>query len=255
MKEEAKHVATKAVHAGTLAARRVGAWGFGVLIALGIAAGGVWIFIELADEVGEGTTHGADRAILLALRNPQDHADPIGAAWFEEAVRDITALGSIAVQALLTAAMIGALLMERKLRSAIFVLIAVGGGLSLNMLLKEFFSRERPDLVAHGMETFTASFPSGHAMSSAITYLTLAALLAQLSAKHRIKAYYVVLGVVATLLVGSSRVYLGVHWPSDVAAGWAAGAAWALLCWAIAVGLQRRGHVEEEDEETPAAVV
>ncbi len=132
------------------------------------------------------------------------------------------------------------------------MVVAIGGGELLSTGLKLFFRRPRPDLVPHGMETFTASFPSGHAMLSAIAYLTLAILLARVERSGKVKAFVMGLGVVTTLLVGISRIYLGVHWPSDVLAGWCIGAAWASLCWFVALQLQRQAVVEAPDPPPPA---
>ena len=140
------------------------------------------------------------------------------------------------------------LLLARKRGAALLVLGAVVGGMLLSTGLKLGFERPRPDLVPHGARVYTASFPSGHAMLSAITYLTLGALLARVQEGRRIQAFLMGLAVFITLLVGVSRVYLGVHWPSDVLAGWAVGAAWAALCWFVALQLQRRGKVEDPGE-------
>jgi undecaprenyl-diphosphatase len=122
---------------------------------------------------------------------------------------------------------------------AIFTLLACGGGLALSSLLKYTIDRPRPELVPHGNQIYTSSFPSGHSMMSAVVYLTLAALVARVVEKKRLKGYTLGVAAMLTLLVGVSRIYLGVHWPSDVLAGWAAGAAWALGCWLVArwVGL------------------
>ena len=205
-------------------------------------------FIQLADEVLEGETKGFDRTLLLALRNPADLSDPIGPRWFEEVARDITGLGGNAILALVTISVIVFLLMTRKRHAALLVAVSVGGGTLLSTLLKMGFVRPRPDLVPHGMSVYSASFPSGHAMLSAVTYLTLAALLARVQARRREKAFLLGMGVALTLLIGASRVYLGVHWPSDVVAGWSVGAAWAALCWFVALQLQRRGQVEKPGE-------
>jgi undecaprenyl-diphosphatase len=114
--------------------------------------------------------------------------------------------------------------------------------------LKMGFERPRPDLVPHATQVYTASFPSGHAMLSAVTYLTLGALLSRVQRRRRVKAFFLGLALTLTLLIGLSRVYLGVHWPSDVLAGWCIGAAWASLCWFVALQLQRSGQVEEPGE-------
>ena len=210
-----------------------------------------YAFFALAYEVGEGSTAALDRKILLSLRNPADLSDPLGPAWLEEAMRDITGWGSMVTIVFLTTAAVIYLALAGRRRVAVFVLAAVGGGVAVSTVLKLFYQRPRPDLVPHGMEVFTASFPSGHAMMSAIAYLTLATLLARLERRRSVKALLLALGIIMTICVGISRVYLGVHWPSDVVAGWCVGAAWAALCWFVALQLQRRGEVEDPDP-TPA---
>ena len=209
-------------------------------------------FFALAHEVGEGSTEALDRRILLALRNPNDLSDPIGPRWLEETMRDITGLGSVFTVVFVTAAVAAYLALSNRRRIALYVVGAVGGGELVSTVLKLFYHRPRPDLVPHGMEVFTASFPSGHAMMSAIAYLTLAILMARVDRNPRVKALVLSLGVSITLLVGISRIYLGVHWPSDVVAGWCIGAAWASLCWFVALQLQRRGEVEAPDPPPPA---
>lgn len=208
----------------------------------------LWTFFQVADEVVEGDTRAFDRAVLLALRIPGDLSQPIGPAWLEIAARDITSLGGFAVLTLMTFAAIGFLAIIRKPGAALLVLVAIGGGMLLSDALKELFDRPRPDLVPHGVQVMTLSFPSSHAMLSAVTYLTLGALLARVQPRRRVKAYLLAIAVLLTLMIGASRVYLGVHWPTDVLAGWCAGAAWAILCWSVALWLQRRGAVEEDAE-------
>lgn len=213
-----------------------------VLLALGCAAAGCGAFLLAADAItGPGQT---DERILLALREPGDPADPIGPRWFEEAARDVTALGGTAVLTLLVAAVLGHLLIVRRSHAAVLVLGATVGGTVLSTLLKGVYARPRPDLVPHLSYVSSASFPSGHAMLSAVVYLTLGALLARLVEGKWAKVYFVGVAVLLTLLVGASRVYLGVHYPSDVVAGWGAGVAWAVACWLVARRLQRRGAVE-----------
>ena len=232
--------------------RWLGRHEFALLLAVALTALGVWGFAELADEVVEGQTHAFDRAVLLALRRPGDPDQPLGPRWLQEAMRDFSALGGLGVVSLLSLAAIGFLLLQRKGRAALLVLVAVAGGTLLTFLLKAGFDRPRPDLVPHGAYTLSSSFPSGHAMISAVTYLTLGALLARLQSGVRLRAYLLLLSVLLTLLVGISRVYLGVHWPTDVLAGWAAGASWALLCWLVARWLQRQGRVEAEAVGPPS---
>ena len=223
----------------------------GPLLALICVSGLGYAFFALAHEVGEGSTEALDRRILLALRNPADLSDPIGPPWLEETMRDITGLGSVFTIVLLTVAVAAYLALSGKRRVGLFVVGAVGGGEMVSTVLKLFYHRPRPDLVPHGMDVFTASFPSGHAMMSAIAYLTLATLIARIDRHRRVKALVLALGVAMTLLVGISRIYLGVHWPSDVLAGWCIGAAWAALCWFVALQLQRSGGVEAPDPPPP----
>lgn len=218
-----------------------------LLISL-LLTGGIWGFIALADEVLEGDTFTIDKPIILALRNPDNLSDPIGPAWFEEMMRDITALGGIAFLTALSLAVVGFLLLQKKKGMAIYTLLAISGGLLLSSLLKQGFNRPRPDIVPHESYVMTASFPSGHSMLSAVVFLTLGGLLARYTSQKRLKVYILSLAVLATLVVGCSRVYLGVHWPTDVLAGWTAGASWALLCWLVVFLLQRRGQVEKDIE-------
>lgn len=207
-----------------------------------IVAGAVWLFLAIADEVVEGEADEIDRMVFLALRERADINNPLGPPWLQEAALEITALGSFAVLGLITFAVIVWLLLLRKAGTAALVAIAVGGGVLISTLMKSGFARARPDLVPHADVVHTASFPSGHAMSAAVVYLTLAVLLARTQEHRRLKAYLVGVAIMVTLLVGVSRVYLGVHWPSDVIAGWCVGSAWALLCWAVMLWLQRGSH-------------
>lgn len=228
------------------------------LILLVLIAAGVWLFIGLAGEVKEGDTKVLDQAVLLALREPADLSDPIGPPEMEEAVRDFTALGSIVVLSLLTLAVCGFLLLDGKARVALLIFVAVAGGLAGGQLLKAGFQRPRPDLVPHRAVVSSSSFPSGHSMNAAATYLTLGALLARIQKRRRLRAFVLTLAAFFTLLVGFSRVYLGVHWPTDVLAGWTAGGVWAFLCWTVALRLQREGTIEqpgegEGEEPEPAA--
>lgn len=213
------------------------------LLAIFVAALSLYGFVELADDMSEGDTRDFDRILLLAFREPGNLSDPIGPRWFEEVMRDFTALGGTAVLAAVVLAVVGFLILTRKRHFALMVALSVFAGMGLSSLLKLAFARPRPDLVTHAAEVYTHSFPSGHAMLSAVVYLTLGALLARSRAEPRVKIYLLSVAVLLTLVVGISRVYLGVHWPSDVLAGWAIGAAWALMCWLVMLWLQARGKV------------
>jgi undecaprenyl-diphosphatase len=225
--------------------RLVGRHELSLLVLLGLIAFGVWGFAELADEVLEGETRAFDTAVLLALRSPGNPDDPIGPRWFEEMVRDFTSLGGIGVLTFIALAAFGFLLLQGQFRAGVLLIMSVAGGGILSTVLKLGFARPRPDLVAHQTHTITSSFPSGHALVAAVTYLTLGVLLARVQPNLLLKAYLLLLSVVLTVIIGCSRVYLGVHWPTDVLAGWAGGAVWALFCWLIARWLQRRGKIEK----------
>ncbi len=210
------------------------------LVLLALVAGGMLGFAGLAGEMIEGDYRAVDRAVLLALRTPADPGRPIGAAWVEKAALDVTALGSVTVLTLISVFVVGYLLLAGERRPALLVAIAAGGGSLLVRLLKSGFDRPRPDLVPHLIEVTSPSFPSGHAMGSAMVYLTLGALLARVQHRRRLRLYFPAVAVVLTVLIGTTRVYLGVHWPTDVVAGWLAGACWALLCWLALDWLERR---------------
>jgi len=152
----------------------------------------------------------------------------------------LTALGGLALLSLLSAAVIAHLVLRRKPKAAAFVSASIFGALALSLALKNVFDRPRPDIVPQLSHVWTSSFPSGHSMLAAAVYLTLGALLARLESNVLLKAHVLAWALLVTALVGLSRVYVGVHWPTDVLAGWAAGAAWASLCWLVARVLQRR---------------
>ena len=211
-----------------------------MLVALWALASLTWVFIELAGAVGSGSTQAFDEWVVDALRNRQDGGLPGGPRWLVEAGRDLTALGSVTVLTLSTAATTGYLLLAGKRRSAMLMLLAVLSGLAVEGMLKHHWKRERP---AAGSELTLAtsySFPSGHSMLSAIVYPVLGTMLARAERRRRIKIYCLAVALVFSGLVGLSRVYLGVHYPTDVLGGWAAGLAWALLWWFIARALDWR---------------
>ena len=205
--------------------------------------------ILLGSEVAEGDTFALDKAILVGLRHRNDLASPIGPAWLLRGLEDFTALGSAAVLTLITVLATGYLLAIRKRSHALFVAVSIAGGAILSGLIKAAFVRPRPEIVPHLVHVTSPSFPSGHSMNSAIVYLTLAVLLARSERDHRVQAYLIGIALLLTLLVGFTRVYLGVHWPSDVLAGWSVGAMWAAGSSLLAREFQRRGHIERADEE------
>lgn len=243
-----RHLVARVPDAAVLL-RREAKW----LVTLALAFAGLWVFGTIADEVAENETQGFDVRVLQFFRTPGDLSNPIGPAWVERTAVDITALGGYPVLSLVTAIAVGYLLLVHRRGAALLVLVSIGGGMVLSQGLKALFERARPDLVPHLVDVHTLSFPSGHSTLSAVTYLTLAALIAAVHPHRRVKAYVIGWAVVLALLIGCSRVYLGVHWPTDVLAGWSIGAAWALLCRAIAEGLMRRRKIKGENPETPRA--
>lgn len=180
-----------------------------------------------------GGTNTIDMDVLLAFRSPSNPSLPRGPEWLAEFTRDITALGSIDVLVLVTLAAILFLIFAGRRSTALYVAVAIFSGVVLNLLVKAIVDRPRPDVLLHAIPAYGSSFPSGHAMMSAIVYLTLASLISRILPGVLLKSYVVALAVLVALLVGISRVYLAVHWPSDVLGGWSLGAAWALLCWAV----------------------
>ncbi|MFL5328115.1 MAG: phosphatase PAP2 family protein [Gemmataceae bacterium] len=209
-----------------------------------LIVGGVWAFLETMFSVQSGRTREFDEHLIRSLRHPNDLSDPIGPIWFQEMARDITALGSGTALALVTGSVAGYLLLVRKTHALGVLLTATIGAAILSYLLKDYFARPRPELVSHLAHVTSASFPSGHAMLSATVYLTLGTLLARLAEPWRLKFYFVAIATFLTFIIGVSRIYLGVHWPTDVLAGWSAGLTWALLCGLVARSLQRQGAME-----------
>lgn len=204
-------------------------------------------FVALADEVREQETQSFDESVVRALRRAEDPAVPIGPPWLRLSALDVTALGGMTVLTLVTLAVCGFLALVRRFRSLLLVLGSTVGGALLNTFLKHFFARPRPSVVPHLAEVGSASFPSGHAMLSAIVYLTLGALLAQLSERRGLKAYVLGVAVLLTFLVGLTRVYLGVHYLTDVLGGWMAGLAWAVFTALLARAAKRRSPALREE--------
>ena len=215
-----------------------------LLIALGLAAFGLYLFASVADEVLGKEAHGFDTMVLLAFRDPNNLADQLGPRWFEEMMRDFTAFGGFGPLTVITLTAVGFLALTGKRHAAAMVMLSVASGILASSLLKWGFARPRPDVVPHAVAVSTLSFPSGHAMLSAVVYLTLGALMARSQSSLRVKAYLLCVAAMFTVLIGISRVYLGVHWPTDVLAGWALGASWALVSWAVMLWLQGKGVVE-----------
>jgi undecaprenyl-diphosphatase len=209
------------------------------------AAAAGWGFLALGDEMREGDTLALDRSILMVFREPGDPADPIGSRGVQEAMRDVTALGGVTVLTLVTVVAALTFLLHGKRRHALILVVSALVAQLVSGQLKRLYDRPRPDLVPHGVYIYSASFPSGHSMLSGAIYLTLAMLIASLEPRRAMKALAFTLALLLMVAVGVSRVYLAVHWPSDVLAGWCAGAAVALIAWFCLIGLGG-GRVPDE---------
>lgn len=222
-------------------------WWLGLVLAL---ISTVWLFAEISDAVLERDTSAFDESVVRAMRDPSDVTRSRGPAWLPQAARDVTSLGGMAVLLIVTVTVSGFLALSRRYGSLLLVLVSTVTGSMAAIALKNLFARPRPDFVPHLDVTVTSSYPSGHAMLATVVYATLGALLAQLTPRRRLKAYILVTALGLAFLVGLTRVYLGVHYPTDVLGGWSAGIAWALFAGLIARLLRRRSPTLEE-EATP----
>lgn len=221
-----------------------------LLIWLACAAA-IWAFFNIGSEVMEGDTTAMDQHLLLMLRQPGALSDPIGPRWLEESMRDITALGGFTFLTLATIVAVLLFSFHGKRRQAWILTGTVLAAQLSSEVLKTFYDRPRPTLVPHGSFVYTQSFPSGHSALSAAVFLTLATLIASVEKRAGSKILIYVLALLVTVAVGFSRVYLGVHWPSDVLAGWSLGAIWALGAWIVLEWMRVR-DVSREKHVTPA---
>jgi undecaprenyl-diphosphatase len=204
----------------------------GAVVTILVLTTGLLTFLAVADSVSDGHTAAFDQG-LMSLLHPGGGSRAIGPAWLAQAIVDFTALGSITDLCVIALLAAGLLAARGRWRQGGLLIAAPLSGLMVLNIFKKVFDRPRPPLALHAVVVGNASFPSGHAMLSAVVYLTLGALLAHFAQRRRIKAYALAAGMVLTLAIGASRVYLGVHWPTDVIAGWALGAAWAMLWWLL----------------------
>ena len=230
----------------------IGAVGIFLVAGFAIALIGTLGFAELAEHVTAGATQAFDERVLVWLGS---HRNPLT----DTAMLEFTALGTATVVLMIAGVASLFLVLTRHKYSALLLGVATVGGLALNLVLKIGFHRPRPEVVVWGTQAFSSSFPSGHAMSAAIVYSTVAYLGARLQ-KHLLSKLLTMFGAVfLVLMICLSRLYLGVHYPSDVAAGVAIGLAWAGFCMATLEGIQRyakRGDrgVERTPDESDSKV-
>ena len=227
--------------------------GAGTLSVIAVGAAALALFLHIVSEtIYEGEGREMDLGILNALRLPGQPGAPIGPAWFTDMARDLTSMGSISVLVFVALVVVGFALVRQRYNAAILIAVALGGGMLMCTWLKDLFERERPPEAYRLVEVINASFPSGHAMLSAVFYLTLAVLVARAQTQKRLKFYVISIAILTTAMVGLTRIYLGVHWTSDVLAGWSVGAAWAVACWLASFAWERLAHRKMVEPGPPA---
>jgi undecaprenyl-diphosphatase len=207
-----------------------------------------WFLLKSAPRIYKGRLEAIDNHVLRALRRPENLSVPIGPKWLRQAAKDATALGSGTNLAIATGIVAGFLLLNRRFRATGFLLSSLGSGLLFCQSLKGFFARRRPTVVPHLVNFDPASFPSGHSMGAALVYLTSGSIISRQVTGSLAKTYFLSMALLLAVIVGVSRVYLGVHYPSDVLAGWAAGSLWSSACAQAARWLQHQGSVEPPTE-------
>lgn len=210
----------------------IGAVGIFLVAGFAIALAGTLAFAELAEYVSAGTTQAFDNHVLVWL---SAHRSPLT----DTAMLELTALGTAAVVLMIAGVVSLFLVLNKHKYPALLLGVATAGGLALNMVLKIGFHRPRPHVIVWGAQAFSSSFPSGHAMSAAIVYCTVAYLAARLQKNAWSRLLTMLVALVLVALICLSRLYLGVHYPSDVAAGVIIGLAWAGFCMATLEGVQR----------------
>jgi len=174
-----------------------------------------------------------EERLLILFRHSSDLANPLGSTAIEESIRDLTSLGSTLVTTLVTIYVVVSLYLYQKPRYAMFLAVAVLLGVGYVFLIKLGFDRPRPDVVPHFMHSLSPSFPSAHSAMSAMVYLLVADVLARGFPNKSLKVFIFSIAILIIVSVGISRVYLGVHWPTDVLGGWVIGITWVLTCWMV----------------------
>jgi undecaprenyl-diphosphatase len=211
------------------------------LIAIATALFLVGCFAILASEVAESETEAIDQAVLRAMRGPGGR--PVGPLWLQTALVNLSALGSVAVTTLVIVVASTFLILTRRARQAALLIACGLGAAVVIVMLKDYVGRERPTVVVALDSVRGLSFPSGHSLVASAIYPTLGTLLAVTFDERRLKVFAFATAAVLALLIGFTRVYLGVHYPSDVLGGWMLGLSWAIVCGVVCHRLQRRGLV------------
>lgn len=214
----------------------------GTLISIAAALFLVGCFAVLASEVAESETEAFDHAVLRAMRGPDGR--PLGPHWLQSALVNLSALGSVAVTTLVIVLGSAFLILTRRARQAALLIACGIGAAFVIVMLKDYAGRERPTVVVALDSVRGLSFPSGHSLIASAIYPTLGILLAANFEERRLKVFVFATAAVLALLIGFTRVYLGVHYPSDVLGGWMLGLSWAIVCGLVCHRLQRKGLVE-----------
>jgi undecaprenyl-diphosphatase len=209
------------------------------LVAITLIVAALLAFLRLGDAVQAGRTLDIDQRIILALRDPANPGQPRGSFWTKDILHDLTALGGVAVLTLTVVVATIFLWANGRRRHAGVLLGTVLAATFAGQLVKGAYDRPRPDLVAYGDYFSQSSFPSGHGNIATVVWMTLALIVASLERTRTGKATALLVGGFISLTAGATRVYFGVHWPSDVLGGWLLGFAWTLVAW-IALGPSRK---------------
>ncbi len=211
-----------------------------IILVILFVAFALYLFIEFSSEMAEGELTAIDNIILQALRNPQNPKELIGPPGLLAFMQSVSYLGGIYVLSAVSTIAAMFFMLKKRTRTCLLFILSVTSGSALMVLLKYVFDRPRPDIVPHLGEFSLGSYPSGHSMVSAIVYLTIGALLARSTKSLKMRAIYLSIAGVFVFLIGISRAFLGVHYPSDILAGWCAGVIWSALSYLLAKFLLRK---------------
>jgi len=206
----------------------------------------LFVFINVGMLVTNGTTKQFDESIIKYFRVEGNNSEPTGPYFLTESMRDITSLGGETIITIITIFVVGFLYFQKRYNTMWLLLVATIGGILISLGLKEFYGRARPDISYRLISVTPLSFPSGHSMMSAIVYLTQAAIIARIQKNKKIRIYILSAALFLVFIIGFSRVYLGVHYPTDVIGGWTVGLAWASFCWLVAWYLQKRNKLKQQ---------
>lgn len=192
------------------------------------------LFLILTAAVSFNLTLSFDKTVLLSLRNKNNLSVPLFNTWLLPLMRGITFLGNSDSVTVITFLLAVYLIVKKEFGLLGIILAAIISGSLIDLFLKWYFARNRPEIVPHLVTAYYYSFPSGHAFISAVLYPAVAIIFIRITDNITVKTYITVITVLLVLLIGFSRIYLGVHFPSDVIAGWLIGLCWSSWLWILA---------------------